>query len=227
MRHLPSFVLAERSALPERSTVRRRVAALGLSLLGVAVPSLLAQPPTQTEDDEYTRYELLEPASASFRITYEVTATAPGATTFFNPIRKGSAATDEAVYDRLTGQTLPFEIVAGSVAKSGGLVDADPDTSFIRVRLARPVPKDGETRLLILKTYKDPKSYLQEGDTIVLSRSLGIKRNSVVLPAGYEIVSLNVPSQVLSEADGRVAVSFMNAGPTEMPVVLKARRLPR
>src|SRR5438270_12936722 len=30
----------------------------------------------QTETDEYTRYELLNPESASFRIRYEVTATA-------------------------------------------------------------------------------------------------------------------------------------------------------
>jgi hypothetical protein len=202
---------------------------LGLGLLALAVtPRLLAEPsPAQTEEDEYTRYELLEPASAAFRITYEVTATTPGATAFFNPIRKGSTATDEAVYDRHTGQALPFEIVPGSVAKAGGLPEADLETSYLRIRLARPVPKDGETRLLILKTYRDAKSYFPEADLIVFSRSLGIRRNSVVLPAGYEVVSLNVASQVLPEADGRLAVSFMNAGPTDMPVVLKARRVGR
>jgi hypothetical protein len=183
-------------------------------------------PVVQTEDDEYTRYELLAPETASFRITYEVTATAAGATWFFNPIRKGSAATDEAVFDRLTGQPLAFEIVSGSVARAGGLPDADPETSYIRVALARPVPKEGETRLLILKTYRDPKSYLVEGRDLVFKRSLGIKRNAVVLPPGYEIVSLNVPCQVLPEPDGRLAVSFLNAGPAEMPVLLRARRLP-
>jgi hypothetical protein len=31
------------------------------------------------ETDEYTRYELLAPETASFHILYEVTATAPGA----------------------------------------------------------------------------------------------------------------------------------------------------
>ena len=61
----------------------------------------------------------------------------------------------------------------------------------------------------------------------MFSRSLSIKRNSVVLPPGYELVSLNVPSQVLSEADGRLAISFMNAGPSEAPLVMKARRLAR
>ena len=49
----------------------------------------------QTEADEYTRYELLAPETASFRIHYEVTATTPGARYFYNPIRKGSIASDE------------------------------------------------------------------------------------------------------------------------------------
>src|SRR5690348_8679297 len=46
----------------------------------------------QTQTDEYTRYELLSPESASFAIRYEVTATATGAKYYFNPIRKGSVA---------------------------------------------------------------------------------------------------------------------------------------
>lgn len=214
---------------PSLLTLSGAGGAVFLCAAGLAVaqgPPPPTAPPPQTEDDEYTRYELLDPASASFRITYEVTATAEGARTFFNPIRKGSAATDEAVYDRLTGAELSFDVVPGTTARQEGLPDADPETSYIRIRLARPVPKEGETRLLILKTYRDPKSYFTEGREIVFSRSLSIRRNAVVLPPGHELVSLNVPSQVLRESDGRLAVSFMNPGPTDMPVVLKARRLP-
>ena len=56
------------------------------------------------------------------------------------------------------------------------------------------MPSDGgQVRLLIEKTYKDGKSYFREGEAIVFSRSLGIKRNSVVLPAGYELTGCNVP----------------------------------
>src|SRR5690242_16577579 len=70
------------------------------------------QPARQTEQDEYTKYELLDPASASFAIDYEVTATTAGATLFFNPIRKGSVASNESVYDMMTGQRLKFEQVS-------------------------------------------------------------------------------------------------------------------
>ncbi len=62
----------------------------------------------QTETDEYTRYELLSPESASFAIRYEVTATTAGAKYYFNPIRKGSVASGESVFDAMTGQPLRF-----------------------------------------------------------------------------------------------------------------------
>jgi hypothetical protein len=179
----------------------------------------------QTETDTYTRYELLAPETAQFRILYEVTATTAGATAYYNPIRKGSEASNEAVFDRLTGDPLRFEVVGGAQARSEGYLEADPETSYIKVRLARPVPKDGEARLLIEKTYKDPKSYYREGELIVFARPLGVKRNSVVLPQGFELVGVNIPAQVLSEPDGRILISFMNPLPTEAPLVVRARRL--
>jgi hypothetical protein len=178
----------------------------------------------QTEKDEYTRYELLAPDSASFRIRYEVTATTAGAKYYYNPIRKGSVASDEVVYDAMTGEPLQFEIVSGEEARKDPLMaDADAGTNYIKVHLARPVPKDGQGRLIILKTYKDTKSYYRNGDAIVFNRSLGIKRNSVVLPAGYEVVGCNVASQILPEADGRTAVSFMNASAGEAPLMVRGK----
>jgi len=183
-------------------------------------------PPPQTEADEYTRYEMLGPGTGRFRILYEVTATTPGATVFFNPIRKGSVATDERVRDRLNGKLLDFSIVGGREAKAGGLADADPDERYIAVQLPRRVPADGgEVRLLIEKTYQDPKSYVVEAEDVVFTRSLGIKRNAVVLPAGYELVACNVPAQVATEADGRLVVSFVNTFPGPAAVVIKGRRL--
>src|SRR5437868_384442 len=112
----------------------------------------------QTEADEYTRYELLAPDTASFRIRYEVTATTAGAKFYFNPIRKGSIASEEAVYDAMTGKPLQFDVVSGAEARKDPLMpEADADTNFIRVRLARAVPQDGQGRVLIVKTYKDAK----------------------------------------------------------------------
>jgi hypothetical protein len=183
-----------------------------------------ASPTVQTEADEYTRYELLSPESASFAIRYEVTATKAGANYYFNPIRKGSVASDESVIDVMTGQPLQFEIVSGADAlKDPSMKGEDASVDYIKVHLARPVPADGQARMLILKTYKDAKSYYRKGDEIVFDRSLSIPRNSVVLPAGYELVACNVPSQILAEADGRIAISFMNGSGAEAPLLVKGK----
>ena len=201
---------------------------LGLVLAG-AHGAVGAQPAParQTEADAYSRYELLAPGSAKFRIVYDVTATTAGATHYFNPIRSGSIATDEHVFDRATGAPLVFDVVGAAVARAGGVRVADSLQQYIRVTLARPVPTNGgEARVLIDKTYEDPKSYFTDGTTIVFNRSLGIKRNVVVLPKGYELESCNYPSQILQEADGRLAISFWNNTPAEAPLVLRARPVP-
>jgi hypothetical protein len=205
--------------------VTRKLPPLLCLALGAAMAARAQAPRAPTQTDEYTRYELLAPETAQFRILYEVTAITPGALYYFNPIRKGSVASDESVIDRMSGKPLKFEEVSGADARSAGMERADLDTRYIKVTLPRAVPKDGQVRLLIDKTYKDAKSYFTDGELIVFSRPLGIKRNSVVLPAGYELVSCNVPSQVLQEKDGRIAISFMNAGPDQASLVLKGRKL--
>jgi hypothetical protein len=198
---------------------------LAFAALCLSIPMAAGaqSPQRQTQEDDYTRYELLAPDSAQFRILYEVTATTPGARFFFNAIRKGSIATDERVSDMMTGQPLKWEIVSGAQARTEGHPTADLETEWLKVHLARPVPQGGEGRVLIDKTYKDAKSYFRDGDTIVFDRSLGIRRNAVVLPAGYRLISCNVPSQVMATADGRVMITFLNTSAAAAPLVIRAR----
>jgi hypothetical protein len=178
--------------------------------------------------DTYTRYELLAPETNSFRIFYEVTETSPGARFHFNIIRPGSEASDESVYDLATGKPLKFEVVTGAQAKTDSpSVNFNPTAQYIKVHLAHPVPARGEYRLRIDKTYKDKQSYYADGDRIVFKRGLGIQRNSVVLPTGYEIVSSSVAAQVIPEPDGRLKLAFVNPGSGgQLEVAVVARPLP-
>ena len=179
----------------------------------------------QRQADAYTRYELLEPSSESFRILYDVTATTPGASYYFNPIRKGSEPTVHAVTDLASGKQLDWKLVSAEAAAAAGLLGSTHDGQFIQVSLARPVPEGGEGRIRIDKTYKDPASYFDEGPGIVFERSLGVQRNAIVLPPGFEVVGCNYPSQIATEEDGRIRVSFMGRG-TSVPLRLVARRWP-
>lgn len=195
---------------------------IGITQLILAQTSFI-----QTQSDSYTRYELLAPESQSFRIIYDVSATAEGANYYFNTLRRGSEHTVSAVYDLMTGEELEWKIVEGNEAMKNGHERARADTDYLQIKLARPVPKNGEARIRIDKTYKDTKSYYLDGEKIVFDRSLGIKRNSVVLPAGYELLACNYPSQVQMEEDGRIRVSFMNRGVVSVPYKVEARKLPK
>jgi hypothetical protein len=171
--------------------------------------------------DEFTLYDLLSPESHQFAITYDVTETREGAELFFNPIRAGSVVSKERVIDRATGKELQFEVVTGKEAGR-----TPEDAQFIRVHLPGPVPKGGETRIRILKTYTDPASYDLKEDQLVFTRPLGIKRNVVLLPKGWELVECASPGIVSTDADGRIRVSFLNDRDDQLPVKIVGRRLP-
>lgn len=194
---------------------------LALLALLIAAPALA--------DDDFTLYDLLGPDTHQFAITYDVTQTREGAELFFNPIRAGSIATKEKVLARATGKELRFEVVSGKEARTSGLVSdktAD-DAQFIRVHLPGPVPKGGETRIRILKTYTDAASYFVDKDgRLVFTRPLGIKRNVVLLPRGWELVECASPGILSTDGDGRVRVSFLNDRDDQLPVKIVARRLP-
>jgi len=177
---------------------------------------------------------LLAPQTHQFKIYYEVTETKPGAKYHFNAIREGSEATDESVIDLATGKPLKFEVVTGAQATEAAADKSNPQaerfnpsSKYIQVHLAHPLPARGAYRLATIKTYKDDKSYYSEDDAIIFKRPLGIPRDSVVLPAGYEIVSSSVATQVLTEKDGRLKLAFVNPGSGgQLEVTIKARPLP-
>jgi hypothetical protein len=190
-----------------------------LVLLLVTVPVFAA--------DELTVYDLLAPETHRFAIIYDVSATREGAPYSLNPIRRGSVADKESVVDRATGQPLKFDIIDGKTAKAEGMGgrNAADDDQFLRVHLLKPVAKGSETRIRIYKTYTDAASYNEKDGTLVWERPLGIKRNVVILPLGYEVIGSASPGIVSTDAEGRVHLSFLNDRDDQLPVKITARRL--
>ncbi len=215
-------MLAYASQMSGKST-----AFYSLLLLLVILTGRGSAPGQYISADTYTRYELLAPETHQFKIYYEVTETRMGARYHFNQIREGSEASDESVLDLATGRPLKFEVVTGAQAK----VDSPAENfsaagKYIKVFLAHQIAERGEYRLAIIKTYKDDKSYYTEGDLVVFKRPLGIPRDSIVLPAGYEIVSCSVATQVLRETDGRLKLAFVNPGSGgQLEVTIRAKKL--
>ena len=124
---------------------------------------------------------------------------------------------------------LRFEVINGIDAKaSTDFVPSEtPDKDeFIKVYLPAPVPKGGETRIRIFKTYTDAASYTLTDGQLVFIRPLGIKRNVVVLPKGWEVIACASPGMISTDEDGRLRISFLNDRDDQLPVKIVARRLP-
>jgi len=186
-------------------TIAIRLGALALcASAGIAALSTQSR---QTITDEYTRYELLAPDTASVKIMYEVSATTEGARTYVDPIPAGATVSDITVRDMITGEPLKF--VAAS--------------SAITITLARPVPPKGQGRIRIEKTVKNPKAYQRIADVSTLTSPLGAGRHDVVLPAGYELIACNISVRVLSEDDGRVKLDVMNVAPGNGTILISLR----
>ncbi len=176
--------------------------------------------------DELTIYELLAPQTHSFAITYDMSTAVEGSPYLFNPIRRGSVASEERVIDAATGRPLVFTTVTAEEAVKNGLRGRPNSDKYIQVTLTHPVPKNGEARVRIFKTYTDAASYGPEDGGLNFQRSLGIKRNVIVLPKGYELIFCGAPGIVSTQADGRIRVSFFNDRDDELMVRLKGRLLP-
>ena len=86
------------------------------------------------------------------------------------------------------------------------------------------MPQGGVGRVLIYKTYKDPRTYTMHGDDIVWVRSLSGYRLGVLLPKGFAFISSNVAAQVTTTADGLLKLAFANPSGQSNPVTIHARK---
>jgi hypothetical protein len=165
--------------------------------------------------DAYTEYALLEPGSEQFRIRFLPEETRAGATELVNATRGGSEGSGIEVYDPRTGKPIEF-----TYDQQG----ADPDNHAIHAKLPIPVPQGGIGRVLIFKTYKDPRTYMMNGDDIVWVRSLSGYRLGVVLPKGFAFISSNVAAQLTTTYDGKLKLAFANPSGQSNPVTIHARK---
>jgi hypothetical protein len=165
--------------------------------------------------DAYTEYAILAPGTEQFRIRFLPEETRVGATELVNATRGGSEGSDIEVYDPRTGMPLTFTYEQ---------LPGDAESHAIHAALPRPVPEGGIGRVLIYKTYKDPRTYMMHGDDLVWVRSLSGYRLGIVLPKGYTFLSSNVAAQLTTDAEGRLKLAFANPSGQSNPVTIHARR---
>jgi len=108
---------------------------------------------------------------------------------FYTRYVRESVATDEAIYDAMSGEALQFEYVTVATAEDPLMAYADAGGVYIKVHLAAGGSEEGQARLIILQTYQMRR--VTTGTEIQSSLIFRWdQRNSVVLPAGYEFVAV-------------------------------------
>lgn len=182
-----------------------RLAVIALCATASSVALSAQSKPTRV--DEYTRYELLAPDTASVRVVYELSVATEGARTYDDHVPTGAMVKDVAVHDMLTGDALKFAVTA----------------TTIHVDLARPVPAKGQGRIRIEKTVKNALAYRHARDTATFTVPLGAGRQDLVLPAGFELIGCNIPARVLTENDGRTKLDLMNVAPGTVTLTVTLR----
>ena len=131
-----------------------------------------------------------------------------------NATRGGSEGPDIEVYDPRTGEPLKFTY--------------EPRPTIRRTPIRAHAADAGAGRRhrprAIYKTYKDPRTYMMNGDDIVWVRSLSGYRLGVLLPKGFAFISSNVAAQLSTTADGRLKLAFANPSGQTNPVTIHARK---
>lgn len=213
------------------TTARMRAQLRPLAGLAILVAACRSAPekapsgPFQTEADERLRYELLEPTSHEFRVTYELAATTAGARTYFTPVRGDTFVSEVKALDLFTGAKLDVGLVSGADARKNGHPGADPQGSYFAVRLDRPVPEHGEVRLRLEVKYEDRTSYEFLGSEISFQRLLAVNDVGVTLPAGYALVDCNQPARIEQLADERLSLTYAKFGHAPVPLRIRATKV--
>lgn len=194
-------------------------------LLGIlsAAPGL-AQFHRAEEDREIT-YWLLAPETHRFRISHDFNVARPGQRSVHNFVRAGSTATGAAFLDLDRGRVLPTSEVRGREVNALAYYEerSDDNAMVLQGELERPLAEGESVRVRVTETYTDAERYTWRDGELTWDRTLGRPRNTVVLPPGFKLVSVNVPAVVSLDAEGRVACRFVNPRNDELHVVLKAR----
>ena len=136
---------------------------------------------------------------------------------------------DPVTLDVDRGVELPTRIVS---AQEAATIPHSPtplpdDARVLVADLGYAVPEGGNVRVRLYQTAINPGYELLPDGDLRLLRFLARPRTRIVLPAGWELTSLDQPALPSRDADGRLVLDFVHAGGDRPSLTLTATRQPR
>jgi len=201
------------AAAPLRIRARRAAAGATSQPLPAALRRRLAERAHQTRE---IVYELQQPETHAFDLYHDYTETRPGVGRYSNVVRAGSKVSRPRAVLLDTGEELRWDLQV--------LRDSLGAESEVVVFHFTPPKANESVRLRMYETYTDSVRYTLVGDELVWNRAFGRASNVVVLPSGWILTNSSIPATVDETSDGRIRLTFINARPDEIAVLITARR---
>jgi hypothetical protein len=193
------------------------------------LPAMLAAQFHRAEQDREINYWLLDPATHQFSIAHDLTVLKPGQKFVHSFVRKGSVVSPDAkMTDLDAGKQLKTYTVSGKEVNALGYYPepVDPDSVAVQGDLLHAIAEGQSARIRVEETYTDPVGYQVKDGELVWTRTLGRPLNTVTLPAGWMLSSVNTPAVISLDDQGRVMLRFINTRNGDLAVEIKARRRP-
>jgi len=171
-------------------------------------------------------YFLQQPETHSFRLYHDYTETREGVNKYLNVVRAGSKASNPSAFNLDNGKPLKVETLVGQAIKDKGIDIGDDysPTAEVIVIWFDPVTKGSSTRIRIEETYTDPNRYLKSDNELVWDRSFGRAHNTITLPEGWWLTANSIPATVFLNEEGLVSLYYLNDGPDDIDVFVKAMK---
>ncbi|HLW53112.1 MAG TPA: hypothetical protein VKW06_09735 [Candidatus Angelobacter sp.] len=209
--------------------MRKRAAVLLLVLGCAAVVFAQQEAFHRAEQDRVISYWLLDPATHQFRISHDFTVSRVGQKYVHSFVRKGSVVTPDAkMFDLDSGTELKTYTVSGKDVNALGYYPdkVDPDSIAVQGDLRHAIAEGQSTRIRVQETYTDPVGYVLKDGDLMWTRTLGRPLNFVTLPAGWMLVSVNIPAVISLDEEGRIKLRFSNTRNGDLAIEIRARRRP-
>ena len=183
----------------------------------------------RAEDERTIVYWLEDAAENRLRLALELLLDVPGQAHVFSVLLPTDRILDPVTLDVDRGVELPTRIVS---AREAAAIPHSPaplpdDARVLVADLGYAVPEGGDARVRLYQTAINPGYELLADGDLRLLRFLARPRTRIVLPAGWDLTSLDQPALPSRDADGRLVLDFVHAGGDRPSLTLTATRQTR
>ena len=183
----------------------------------------------RAEDERNIVYWLEDAAENRLRLALELLLDTPGQAHVFSVLLPTDRILDPVTLDVDRGVELPTRIVS---AREAATIPHSPtplpdDARVLVADLGYTVAEGGNARVRLYQTAINPGYELLADGDLRLLRFLARPRTRIVLPAGWDLTSLDQPARPSRDADGRLVLDFVHAGGGRPSLTLTATRQTR